>query len=93
MTAQKSIRKTALQYGMVFSILYFLLIFFSHTYVIEELSNESRKHRLDKEVESFQTIIANEMPTADEIGSMIDQFQLLLEHALIGVLPRYCGHS
>ncbi|MCS5644319.1 MAG: two-component sensor, partial [Dehalococcoidia bacterium] len=57
MTAQKSIRKTVLQYGIAFSLLYFLLIFFSHTYVIEELSNESRKHRLDKEVESFQTII------------------------------------
>jgi two-component system, OmpR family, sensor histidine kinase PhoQ len=83
MTAQKSIRKTALQYGIFFSLLYFLLIFISHTYVLEQLSNESRKHRLEKEVESFQTIIANEMPTVEEIGGMVDRFQLLLEHALI----------
>ncbi|MDK8465817.1 ATP-binding protein [Marinobacter sp. SS13-12] len=83
MTSQKSIRKTAFQYGIFFSLLYFLLIFFSHTYVMEQLSNESRKHRLEKEVESFQTIIANEMPTVDEIGGMVDRFQLLLEHALI----------
>ncbi|MGK0524707.1 MAG: two-component system sensor histidine kinase PhoQ [Pseudomonadales bacterium] len=83
MTTQKSIRKTALQYGIIFSLLYFLLIFFSHTYVIEQLSNESRKHRLDKEVESLQAIIENEAPAPDEISSMIYRFQLLLEHALI----------
>jgi len=83
MTARKSIRTTAFRYGIIFSLIYLALLFFSHTYVIQQLSNESRKHRLEKEVESFQAIIENELPANDEISSMIDRFQLLLEHAVI----------
>lgn len=51
--------------------------------MIDQLSNESRKHRLGKEVESLRAIIETESPTSSEISSMVDRFQLLLEHALI----------
>lgn len=83
MSAPKSIRRTALQYGAIFSLLYFILIFFSHAYVIKQLSDESRKQHLSKELENFQVIIEAESLTTNEISSMIKQFQLLLEHTII----------
>ncbi|WP_148863328.1 sensor histidine kinase [Marinobacter fonticola] len=83
MTPNKSIRRTLIQYGAIFGFLYFFLIFLSHEYVIWQLSDETRKHRLSKELESFQSIIQNESPEDDELRGMIDRFQLLLEHAVI----------
>ncbi|BCB73557.1 hypothetical protein HMEPL2_39080 [Vreelandella aquamarina] len=83
MSAPKSIRRTAIQYGAVFSLVYFTLIFFSHTYVIKQLSDESRKQHLNKELGNFQAIIEAESPTTDDLSNMINQFEMLLGHAII----------
>jgi len=83
MSAPKSIRRTAIQYGAVFSLVYFTLIFFSHTYVIKQLSDESRKQHLNKELGNFQAIIEAESPTTDDLSNMINQFEMLLGHAIV----------
>ena len=83
MPAPKSIRRTAIQYGAVFSLVYFTLIFFSHAYVIKQLSDESRKQHLNKELGNFQAIIEAESPTTDDLSNMINQFEMLLGHAIV----------
>ena len=80
MPAPKSIRRTAIQYGAVFSLVYFTLIFFSHAYVIKQLSDESET--TPERAGGFQAIM-KPSPTTDDLRNMIHQFEMLLGGHLI----------